>query len=678
MTVVAQNFYLFFIIFLSNFLILAIEITAGRSLALTVGTSLYTWTSAIGGVLAIMAVGHFIGGKLAQSGISQKMLLRFLLGAAFLLYAILFLKEYFAAKEILDDFELKTNLALRMLLVYGPPIFPLSLSVPIATRLLIEGKNEQGFMSGLVFATISTGSILGAFLSGFILIPFLGTRETFFILGLILSGSVVLRERRPPIVLFTILIATFTGLLAFSPHTWISEKGRSLYFRPPFDPRLIYEDESFYSHIRILKSQVNTNILVFVEDHLHHSFLDKRTPLKLLYDYEEIFASVLHSLKGSDEKLKTLLIGGGGYIVPRYIQAKWPGSLIEVVEIDPAVTHAAINIFDFEPHEKIRIVHDGGRRFINRRSAAKTKRLYDFIFIDAFQNFLVPPQLTTYELFQKCRSLLKPLKGILFMNIVDNSFQGPFLTRLVKTLESSFQHVYVARAPTIGKIASARSTFVLLASPTPIHLDRIKKKLLIGEMEIIKSDDEKLLSIKAETEILRDNFAPIENLLAEVIRHAFIENRLEMYLAKGERFVKSQNYKQAISIYEKAMRLDPESALTLNNLGNAYGRLGKNDVALDYFLRAVKIAPDQSDPHNSLGSLYYILKKYSLAEKHLKEAIRLKPDYADAYANIGHLYYSKRNFKAAIEAFETALKYDPSHEIARRNLAAVKNSLEQI
>jgi hypothetical protein len=43
-----------------------------------------------------------------------------------------------------------------------------------------------------------------------------------------------------------------------------------------------------------------------------------------------------------------LFLGGGGYIFPRFLQARWPGSAIEVAEIDPAVTNADMEAFGLE------------------------------------------------------------------------------------------------------------------------------------------------------------------------------------------------------------------------------------------------------------------------------------------------------------------------------------------
>jgi len=60
---------------------------------------------------------------------------------------------------------------------------------------------------------------------------------------------------------------------------------------------------------------------------------------KLQYAYEQIHAAITQRFcPKSSKKISTLTIGGGGYVYPRYLEAFWPSSRIDVAEIDPGVT----------------------------------------------------------------------------------------------------------------------------------------------------------------------------------------------------------------------------------------------------------------------------------------------------------------------------------------------------
>src|SRR5262245_23312011 len=52
--------------FIASFCIMVLELVAGRVIARYLGSSLYTWTSVIGIVLAGITVGNLVGGRLAD------------------------------------------------------------------------------------------------------------------------------------------------------------------------------------------------------------------------------------------------------------------------------------------------------------------------------------------------------------------------------------------------------------------------------------------------------------------------------------------------------------------------------------------------------------------------------------------------------------------------------------
>jgi len=55
------------------------------------------------------------------------------------------------------------------------------------------------------------------------------------------------------------------------------------------------------------------------------------------------------------------------------------------------------------------------------------------------------------------------------------------------------------------------------------------------------------------------------------------------------------------------IRIDPDYALVRNNLGIAYGALGKYKEAAEEFQQAIRIDPDDADAYLSLGIAYLSL-----------------------------------------------------------------------
>src|SRR4030065_1122981 len=61
-------------VFLSSACIIVLELGAGRLIARHLGSSLYTWTSVIGVVLAGITIGNYLGGRIADRFPARKAL----------------------------------------------------------------------------------------------------------------------------------------------------------------------------------------------------------------------------------------------------------------------------------------------------------------------------------------------------------------------------------------------------------------------------------------------------------------------------------------------------------------------------------------------------------------------------------------------------------------------------
>src|SRR5512142_3216623 len=99
------------IVFVSSACIMVIELVASRVIAPVVGSSLYTWTTVIGVVLAGITVGNYVGGRLADRWAS----LRFL-GAVYVLAAFTCL-IVFAVDKVNNAMPGDISIVLRLVLL---------------------------------------------------------------------------------------------------------------------------------------------------------------------------------------------------------------------------------------------------------------------------------------------------------------------------------------------------------------------------------------------------------------------------------------------------------------------------------------------------------------------------------------------------------------------------------
>jgi tetratricopeptide (TPR) repeat protein len=143
----------------------------------------------------------------------------------------------------------------------------------------------------------------------------------------------------------------------------------------------------------------------------------------------------------------------------------------------------------------------------------------------------------------------------------------------------------------------------------------------------------------------------------------------EFYFMLGTAYVLLEQYDKAISNLAEAIKLEPDVAVTHNNLGYAYAKKGEYDKAIVAFNQAIKLKPDDAaDAHYALGVTYGEKGENDQAIASFNQAIKLKPDYVEAHYNLGVTYDEIENYDRAIVAFNQAIKLKPDLVQAHYNL----------
>ena len=178
---------------------LVLELVAGRILAPFVGVSIHTWTSIIGVVLAGISLGNYLGGVVADRAGSGRTL-AILLGAGGLAsVAVLPLASGLGALAP-RDYPLVFRIVLLTTLLFFLPSVLLGMVPPVAIKHALGDLGRAGKVVGRVYAASTVGSLVGAFLTGFVLIAHFGTRAIILSVGLTLvlfgalAGALAPRE----------------------------------------------------------------------------------------------------------------------------------------------------------------------------------------------------------------------------------------------------------------------------------------------------------------------------------------------------------------------------------------------------------------------------------------------------------------------------------------------------
>jgi predicted membrane-bound spermidine synthase len=197
------------------------------------------------------------------------------------------------------------------------------------------------------------------------------------------------------------------------------------------------------------------------------------------------------------------------------MEAVYPGSSNDVVEIDPAVTEVAYELLGLPRATAVRSYNEDARMFLARGA---TTGQYDIVIGDVFNDLSAPFHLTTVEFNRMVKARLAP-GGIYMVNIIDDYRHGRYLASFVKTMQAAFENVYLLG--TAGE-ASWRepglANYVVVASDRPVDMDAYLR-FLSGAGTAIRSKPLETASLTAfltsrEAMVLSDDRAPTEILMA--------------------------------------------------------------------------------------------------------------------------------------------------------------------
>jgi spermidine synthase len=309
--------------------------------------------------------------------------------------------------------------------------------------------------------------------------------------------------------IMAILIVLSTIVLFIFPESWQQK----------------YTRESNYYSIQVLDygdkasdATRSSSMKVLVLDHLIHSYVVLEDPTFFQYDYLKIFSGLLKYSTKENSGPAVLHLGGGGYSFPKYIEVTYPGSLNDVIEIDPAVTQVAYQELGLPRETRIITYNQDARIFLHNQI---TKGKYDFVIGDVFNDLTTPYHLTTLEFDKLVKASMKD-SGIYLVNIIDSYKNGKYMPAFINTLKHAFKYVYLLSSladyeSTLG------STFVIAATDRCIDLDDFISFISKSEEysgRIYAPDEIKLENYLADRNaiLLTDDYAPTDILVAPLFR----------------------------------------------------------------------------------------------------------------------------------------------------------------
>lgn len=403
---------------------LGAEIAAARLLAPWFGASTIVWANTIAVVLVALSVGYALGGRIADRSPRPGGLAVLVLIASALLAVIPFISGPFLRQAVRAVDELSAATFIGSLLGVGAllsvPLVLLGMVAPYAVRLRIDDLADAGRTTGRLYALSTVGSLVGTFSAALLLIPLAGTRRTFltFAAAMALAALPLLPRRRLVAGAMPLLLI---GLIALPVGTVKAASGGS---------RVIWERETEYQYARVVEDPSGTRTLELNEGHAVHSLYRPGRWLTGNY-WDEMLVLALSGNGPSPGSVA--ILGDAAGTTARALGHYSPGTRIDAVEIDPALTEVGRRLFDLGAPDLHTHQADA------RPWLEASDRSFDAILLDAYRQPYIPFYLTTREFFSLVRAHLRP-GGVVAVNVGHPEGSAD----LVKVLSATMRAVFGA------------------------------------------------------------------------------------------------------------------------------------------------------------------------------------------------------------------------------------------
>jgi spermidine synthase len=511
--------YLYIAVFFSGMTSMALEFGASRLLENYFGSSNLVWACVIGLIMIYLTLGYFIGGRWADRSPHHHSLYNILAWAALCVAIIPAISKpilRFSANAF-DNLQIGilAGSFIAVIILFVLPVTLMGTASPFAIRLAISEASEAGKISGKIYAISTLGSFLGSFLPVLILIPTIGTNNTFLFFSILL------------LIIALIGLGLSGGWKPVLRHLWMVLVVLGMVFITTFGPLKnstgqVYESESSYNYIQVLKEGDYTLLRLNEGQGIHSIYNPNVTNYYGPWE-QFMIGPFFNAAPYSIHQVKSMAIVGLAAGTAARQATKVFGDIpIDGYEIDPKIIEVGQKYFDMNEPNLNPITQDG------RVGLDKSTHKYSIIAVDAYRPPYIPWYLTTKEFFQIARDHLDD-DGVLTINVGRSPSDRNLIDGLSTTIGTIFPSIYVMDLPN-----SFNS--MIFATVKPTTKDNLLKNyqtltaqtdvdpLLLETMAITITN---MQPDPAHTVVFTDDLAPIEMLTNKLVLSYVLSGQVE-------------------------------------------------------------------------------------------------------------------------------------------------------
>jgi len=505
----AKRTLLLLVVFVAGMTSLGAEMTASRLLDPFFGNSLIIWAVLIGMVLLYLTVGYYVGGKWADRRPYDRVLYQITAWAAFLIGLVPFVARPVLLWSVRGFAEYSAGILAGSLLgvvaLFALPVTLLGCVSPFAIRLAVQDVKSAGNVAGGLYALSTVGSILGTFLPVLVLIPNIGTRNTFLLFAfLLLSISLIglfytLKARAWPYLLLPVVLVALMLLLPGGV------------IKPVTYGELLYETESQYNYVQVVKWGDEVWLKLNEGEGVHSIYTPDSVAVGGIWDAFLIAPFFNNPPFAADQVTSLALLGSAAGTVAKEYTSVYGPIPIDGAEIDPEIIRVGREYFDMtEPN--LNAVAQDARYFLTNSA-----RQYDVIAIDAYRPPYIPFHLTTREFFAQCREHLTE-NGVVAINAGRTRTDWNLVEALAATLKTEFPNVYLVD---LAEPGFDLINVLVVATKQPTRLENLAANAEQMTHPLLQQESQYAISraseFRGEGIVFTDDKAPVEQVVHGLI-----------------------------------------------------------------------------------------------------------------------------------------------------------------
>ena len=461
---------------LAGFSLLSLEIIWGRMTALTLGSSVHSYTVTLASVMGGIFAGSFHGGKRSPTAAPPVFFLYLLLysiSSILVSFAFLYLSDlmFFAKFHLPVSFEVSFCLmyVAVFVLIFVPSFFAGAV-FPIAVQRLVRDAGQAGVVTARLYMLNTLGAVAGCLLTGFVFVEYFGLKNSALLCGIlpgVPSAAYFISRKHSAAALLSILaLVSLAGAgagLSFPVYPF------SIYIQKRFqtpeqfckierDVRLLKSYENKYGIVKVLEDgkirflQINSKneSSLFAQDFPTQSML-----AHLPYFY--------HPNPGGPLRFLNIGLGTGTTVRIASNLVKE----VDCLEIDPNVYRAVTEFFfrDIDKNKNVRYIFKEARHFLGT-----TDRKYDIISMEpSYPTDITTASLLSRESFLSLKAHLHP-DGIAAVYAPGHLLHERYTDGVLKTLAGVFPYMHIWNVG-IGDVI-----FICALQPLRLTPDQILEK----------------------------------------------------------------------------------------------------------------------------------------------------------------------------------------------------------